>query len=124
MGIDRREFFGLTAAGIAAAVSGTDAAAEMPIELTAAEPLLRNQNLTIRDYLSREAQIITSGVLRGLKDSEAFYKLIPERRRQYMEMMGLDALAAASARTPVPVHVTGVIDRPAYKIEKLHYESL
>ncbi len=83
-----------------------------------------NQNLTIREYLSLEAEKITNVALRGIKDSEAFFKLIPERRKQYMEMMGLDSLDPAGRRPPVAVHITGTVDRPAYKIEKLHYESL
>jgi cephalosporin-C deacetylase-like acetyl esterase len=39
-------------------------------------------------------------------------------------MMGLADLPPAQGRGPVPVHVTGVVERPGYRIEKLHYESL
>src|SRR5947209_7908103 len=125
MNIDRREFLGMTAAGIAGALAPLGASAET--EAAAAQVAGQRAvvpSYTIRDYLSLEAQRITNGALRGMKDSEAFNKLIPERRKQYMEMMGLGGLDPADKRSPVPVHVTGIVDRPAYKIEKLHYESL
>ncbi|HLJ54065.1 MAG TPA: hypothetical protein VKT77_03445, partial [Chthonomonadaceae bacterium] len=57
-----------------------------------------------------------------------------ERRRQYLEMMGLEEFlraldptsspAVSHERPPVPVHLTGVVERPRYRIEKLYYESL
>ncbi len=126
MSLDRREFLGLGAAGIAGAITTSmDRAAEAAIEPpTPAGPRVITPSLNIRDYLSVEAQRITNSALRGLKDPEAFAKLIPERRRQYMEMMGLADLQAADKRSPVPVHITGKVDRPSFTIEKLHYESL
>ncbi len=81
-------------------------------------------NLPIRDYLVREAQRITDGALGDLKTVADVQRLLPERRRRFMDMMGLADLPAADARPPVPTDVTGVIDRDRYRIEKLHYQSL
>lgn len=81
--------------------------------------------MTIRDYLSAEARRITDGALADFTDADAWKRLIPERRHQYREMMGLLDLPTGDApRPPLNVHVTGVVDRPHYRIEKLYYESL
>jgi cephalosporin-C deacetylase-like acetyl esterase len=82
-----------------------------------------DDNLTIRGYLSREAARITAGALRDYRDAASFKRLQPEKRRQFHEMMGLTELLAGR-RPPVPVHVTGVVERTGYRIEKLSYESL
>ena len=39
-------------------------------------------------------------------------------------MMGLETLLPGDQRPPLNVTVTGVVERPAYRIEKLYYESL
>ena len=80
--------------------------------------------MTIRDYLIRTAQTITNSATADYKDKTTFERLIPERRRQFLEMMGLDSLPPYEQRPTVPYKVTGVVERPAYRIEKLHYESL
>ncbi|HLK56369.1 MAG TPA: hypothetical protein VKU00_07380, partial [Chthonomonadaceae bacterium] len=80
--------------------------------------------MTIRDYLSREARRITDRALADFTDADAWKRLIPERRSQYREMMGLTALPPYEERPPLNVRVTGVVDRPNYRIEKLTYESL
>jgi dienelactone hydrolase len=80
--------------------------------------------MTIRDYLSREARRITDRALTEYNDEAAWRALLPERQRQFREMMGVDALAPAQERPPVIVHVTGSVERQAYRIEKLYYESL
>ncbi|NCO39953.1 MAG: hypothetical protein COZ06_31310 [Armatimonadetes bacterium CG_4_10_14_3_um_filter_66_18] len=80
--------------------------------------------MTIRDYLAREARRITDGALSECADGATWRRLLPEKRRQYLEMMGLGDLAPYEQRPPLNVTVTGVVDRPKYRIEKLYYESL
>lgn len=80
--------------------------------------------MTIREYLIRTAQAITDSATKDYTDRAAFERLQPERRAQFMEMMGLDALPPAASRPKVPCTVTGVVERPGYRIEKLYYESL
>src|SRR3954471_9224179 len=80
--------------------------------------------MTIRDYLSAEARRISEQALSDFTDSGAWHRLIPERRRQYREMMCLDALPPYDHRSPLNVKVTGVVERPNYRIEKLYFESL
>src|SRR5438552_16463683 len=80
--------------------------------------------MTIREYLVREATAITDRALSDMPDAEAWRRLLPERERQYLEMMGMADTVPAVKGSPVPVHVTGVVERPSYRIEKLYYESL
>jgi dienelactone hydrolase len=77
--------------------------------------------MDIREYLNREAQRITDRALGDTTDAAAWQRLLPERRRQYREMMGL---LSDEPRPPVAETVTGVVERPRYRIEKLYYESL
>jgi cephalosporin-C deacetylase-like acetyl esterase len=49
---------------------------------------------------------------------------MPDRRLQFLEMMGLESLPPTGERTPLNVKVTGVVERPSYRIENLYYESL
>ena len=76
----------------------------------------------IRDYLSREAGRITDAALRDLPSPRAWQASRPTRHRQFLEMMGLDDWWT-DRRDPPPVKVTGVLERDAYRIEKLYYES-
>ena len=80
--------------------------------------------MTIREYLSREARRITDRAHRDNADVAGWRDRLPERKRRFMEMMGLEALPPADQRTPPAVTVTGVVERPSYRIEKLTYESL
>lgn len=77
----------------------------------------------IRDYLSGQARQITEGALADVSNATSLRRLLPEKRRQYFDMMGLD-LACLERRTPPNVTVTGVVERPGYRIEKLYYESV
>jgi hypothetical protein len=80
--------------------------------------------MTIREYLAREARRISDRSLSEYTDAADWRRLIPERRRQYMELMGLEDLPSPDQRPPLNAKVTGVVERPGYRIEKLYYESL
>jgi hypothetical protein len=79
-------------------------------------------SVTIRDYLSREAGRITSKALDGISGIEDLLHQRPEKHRQFLEMMGLDAWWT-ERREPPPVTVTGVVEREKFRIEKLYYEA-
>ncbi|HID05708.1 MAG TPA: hypothetical protein EYP10_01020, partial [Armatimonadetes bacterium] len=80
--------------------------------------------MTMREYLCREAQRITDESLISITDAEAWWRERPQRLEQYYEMMGLSHYMRAPERPPLNVTITGVIERGAYRIEKLHFESL
>ena len=81
-------------------------------------------SVSIREYLSREGRKITNSALSEYTDPATFHRIIAERRRRYWEMMGFWDYPASPQRTPLNVKITGVVDRPKYRIEKLYYESL
>jgi cephalosporin-C deacetylase-like acetyl esterase len=82
------------------------------------------QTMTMRDYLSREARRITDRAHVDCADAAKWRVTSAERRRQFLDMMGLEAMPSYDSRPPLNVRVTGVVERPAYRIEKLYYESL
>ncbi len=82
-------------------------------------------SITLRDYLIQAAQQISArAATNSLPSSPAIRKQHQEtKRRQFLEMMGLEAWSKENHPTP-PVTVTGVVEREDYLIEKLHYQSL
>lgn len=77
----------------------------------------------IRDYLAGEAQRITDAALTDFPNAAAWQRLMPEKRRQFFEMMGLEHWWTEHREAPA-VTITGTVERDAYRIEKLYYESL
>ncbi len=129
MSMRRRRFLqaGISAAGVGLVGIGPGgqptATAPPPADATPVPPQ-RAFSTSIRAYMAREARRITRRALADYADAAAWRRLVPERRRQFMEMMGLESLAPIAARTPLNAKVTGVVERPSYRIEKLCYESL
>ncbi len=127
MKLSRRELF---AAGVISVATGLPAApasgrgSQSTAIPSRGRPTPHPPNLPVRDYLAREARRITDNALSDLAAPAEFKRRIARRRQQYMEMMGLADLPAASKREPVPYRITGTVDRASYRIEKLHYESV
>jgi len=80
--------------------------------------------VTIREYLSREARRITENATRDFTSADAFWRLLPKKRAQFLEMMGLSDLPPYEERPPVKAVTTGILDRGLYRIHKLYYESI
>jgi dienelactone hydrolase len=123
--MNRRTFLTTSAATVGAALS-FHSLAPAPVHAApfAFNPHKEKPNMTIREYLSHEARRISDRALSDFTDADAWRKLIPEKRRQYVDMMNVEDLPPATQRPPVKVTVTGVVERPTYRIEKLYYESL
>jgi len=130
MTINRRDFVKLSTGTAAVGLTGLTSSELAPS--VHAEPLTSTSwptsakrvfSPSIREYLSREAQRITSRPLSDYKDAVAWRRLVSERRRQFLEMMGLEALPSRQHRDPPKATITGVVERPQYRIEKLYYES-
>jgi hypothetical protein len=81
-------------------------------------------SVSIREYLSNEARKITNSALAEYTDAATFHRIVAERRRRYWEMMGFWDFPPSAQRPPLNAKVTGVVERPGYRIEKLYYESL
>ncbi|MBI1787705.1 MAG: acetylxylan esterase [Acidobacteria bacterium] len=72
-------------------------------------------------YLEREAQLITDRAAAELASAAAWEKLRPRRLEQMRDMLGL---LPWPARTPLQVQNTGTLDKSAYTIEKIAFQSL
>ena len=123
----RRDLLKGTFAGLGAGLLADPGALTSISHLPGAQPAKATNapsTLSIREYLCREARKITNSALADYTDAATFRRLLPERRRQFLEMMGVWDLPPYAERTPLNTKVTGVINRPRFRIEKLYYESL
>src|SRR3989449_1080814 len=64
---------------------------------------------------------MSSQCLSDIRTLDDWKKQRPELRRQLLEMLGLDPLPA---RTPLKAQITGRLERDAYRIEKIIFQSL
>jgi cephalosporin-C deacetylase-like acetyl esterase len=130
MSLSRRDFLAAGAASLAAVrpagaqPAPASSSTGTPLQLPRAGRSRHPPNLTIRDYLVREARRITDRSIADLDNPPAISRQLAARRRLFLERLGLGDLRSAADRGPVPYKVTGVVERRGYRIEKLHYESL
>ena len=127
MPLSRRELLAAGAASLAAGVSTERTAAAAPQasgSVPRAGKAPHPPNVTIRDYLVREARRITDHAINDLKNPAEVTRRLGERRQQFLRALGLGDLRTAAERGPVPHKITGVVQRKGFRIEKLHYESL
>ena len=79
----------------------------------------------IREYLCREARHLTDRSPVDLPATkEEWLKQRPEKRKKFLEMMGIFDLPPVAERPPLEVKVVGTLERETYKVEKLYYQSL
>src|SRR6266699_2584127 len=73
------------------------------------------------NQLKEIAAVVSLQCLTGIRSLEDWKKQRPELRRQLLEMLGLDPLPA---RTPLKAQITGRLERDAYRIERIIFQSL
>ena len=73
------------------------------------------------NHLKRVAAELSARCLSDLLSLDHWKQRRPELRRQLLEMLGLSPLPA---RTPLKPQITGVLEREAYRIEKVVFQSL
>jgi cephalosporin-C deacetylase-like acetyl esterase len=73
------------------------------------------------EYMKKTAAEISTQTLDHLQNKESWEKERPVLRKQLLYMLGLDPLPK---RSPLRAQITGRIDRPRYRIEKLVFQSL
>ena len=71
--------------------------------------------------LLRRAQEVSSQSIFELPPLDAWEKQLPEKRRAWLDMLGLDPLPA---RTDLKATVTGTLDCGTYVIEKMHFQPV
>ena len=78
----------------------------------------------MREYLVRVAGEISRRSCADLPPSARDWRRRrPARVVDFLDMMGLSDLPPRAQRAPVPVTVTGKLERDQYTIEKLHYQA-
>jgi len=73
------------------------------------------------NQLKRLAAEMTAQCLNDIRSLDDWKKQQPELRRQLLDMLGLDPLPK---RTPLKAQITGRLERDAYRIEKIVFQSL
>ena len=71
--------------------------------------------------LVRRAEEVSTRSLAELPPLDVWKAQLAEKRRKWLEMLGLDPLPP---RTEMHVTITGVLDRGDYVVEKLHFQPL
>jgi dienelactone hydrolase len=74
----------------------------------------------IRAWMTEQAKTLEKDFQPQIGSVADFEKARPKLREQYLDMLGLWPLPE---KTPLKATVTGVLDFPGFKVEKLHYQS-
>ncbi|MCP5116984.1 MAG: hypothetical protein GY953_39680, partial [bacterium] len=82
--------------------------------------LIEESKQQIEQYIVRAARSQTARAAKELSGKAAWEPLRAQRRKQMLDMLGLDPLPP---RTPLNVRVTGKLDRGGYTVEKIAFES-
>jgi dienelactone hydrolase len=86
--------------------------------LPAAEP--RPGDAAIERSLAQETAALSVNVLAGADSKEGWEERRAELKQQYLDMLGLWPLPE---RTPLKAAVTGRLERDAFTVEKVHFQS-
>jgi dienelactone hydrolase len=85
-----------------------------------AEPPEQPYDRPIRKYLADQAAELERELLPWIGTAAEFEAARPGLRAEYLDMLGLKPFPE---RTPLNVKVTGRLERDAYAVEKLHFQS-
>src|SRR2546428_3991879 len=96
------------------------------VTLTVVESALAQSDAGARqemvcDYLKKAAAEVSSQCLSDVRDMADWKARRALLRRRLMYMLGLDPLPK---RSPLNVRITGTLERPNYRIEKIVFESM
>jgi hypothetical protein len=75
----------------------------------------------LRDYFKHQGLALRENGIAAVRDAAAWQRNREQRRREFFAMMGLDPLPA---RSPLKATLTGKLETPHYRVEKLHFQSL
>ena len=74
-----------------------------------------------QDYLVERAAEVSRNALADVHTLADWQRRRPEVRKRYLYMMGLDPMPG---KTPLHARVTGEFDRPAYRVQKVVFQSM
>ena len=72
-------------------------------------------------YLAQEARKISAAFMAGIRSKEDWEKTRPQLKEEYFYMLGLWPLPE---KTPLNATITGTLERPTFRVEKLHFQSM
>ncbi len=75
----------------------------------------------MEEYLAQETKKITATFMAGIHSKEDWERVRPRLKEEYFYMLGLWPLPD---KTPLNATVTGTLERPTFKVEKLHFQSV
>ena len=75
----------------------------------------------MQEYLAQETKKITAAFMAGIRSKEDWERVRPRLKEEYFYMLGLWPLPE---KTPLNATVTGTLERPTFKVEKLHFQSM
>lgn len=73
------------------------------------------------EYLAEETRKITAAFMTDIHSKEDWEKIRPRLKEEYFYMLGLWPLPE---KTPLNATVTGTVERPTFRVEKLHFQSM
>jgi cephalosporin-C deacetylase-like acetyl esterase len=73
-----------------------------------------------KSQLQRVTVEMSARCLEDVRTLDDWNRQRAQRRRELLDMLGLDPLPA---RTPLEARITGTLDRPAYRVEKVAFQS-
>lgn len=74
----------------------------------------------MEEYLAQETMKIAGTFLPGIESKEDWQKARPTLKEEYFYMLGLWPLPE---KTQLHATITGTLERPTFKVEKLHFQS-
>ncbi len=83
-------------------------------------PPLTRGDVVMEKYLAHETAKLSQRVLDGARTLDEWQARRPRLKREFLEMLGLWPLPE---KTPLKATVTGTLERDAFVIEKLHFQS-
>ncbi len=93
----------------------------LPLIHAQAQETPERRHQMVIEHLKKTAAEITARTLSDVHSLAEWQRRRPELRRELLYMLGLDPLPQ---RTPLKAQITGTIERPGYRIEKLVFQSL
>jgi poly(3-hydroxybutyrate) depolymerase len=93
----------------------------LPLIAVRAEQTPERGNAMVIEHLKKTAATMSDRSLGDVGSLEDWTRRRPAARRELLYMLGLDPLRK---RTPLNARIAGTIERPAYHIEKVVFQSL
>jgi hypothetical protein len=93
----------------------------LPVSSTSGQDRVAERHAAATNHLKRVAAEISERSLKDIQSADDWRRERPVLKTQLLDMLGLNPLPE---RTPLQVEITGILERPRYRIEKVVFQSL